>query len=194
MPPAPTKPNLLVDPGFLWMAPLLTAAPTNTVTTGKFSDAVAAAWLPLGATAEGSAFSSSIEVQPISVAEFFDPITYATVSRASSFAFALANWTLSNFQRAVNGGVAALVPSGGAGAELTLLEPPDPGAEVRCMLLWESTDSTVRLMIRQAIQGGEVASEFKKAPDNATIPCTFNVEVPASGKPWSIWGAGTTRV
>lgn len=193
MPPVVAKPNLLVSPGFLWMAPLGTAAPTNTVTAGKFSDAVAAAWLPLGATSEGSTFSNQVDVEPVEVAEFFDPVMYATTGRHASIAFALASWTLSNYQRAVNGGVAALVPTGASGSELTTLEPPDPGNEVRCMLLWESTDATVRLMIRQAIQGGEVQSEFKKAPDKAIIPCTYNLEVPTTGKPWTMWGAGTTR-
>ncbi len=194
MPPAVAKPNLLVSPGFLWMAPLGTAAPTNTVTAGKFSDAVAAAWLPLGATSEGSTFANSVDVEAVEVAEFFDPVMYATTGRSASIAFALASWTLSNYQRAVNGGVAALTPSGAAGSELTTLEPPDPGNEVRCMILWESTDATVRLMIRQAIQGGEVTTDFKKAPDKALIPCTFNLEVPTTGKPWIMWGAGTTRV
>src|SRR3546814_16734664 len=60
---------LLVDPGFLWIAPLGTTAPTNTVTAGVFSDTVAAAWLPLGATTEGSSFTNSLEVEPIEVAE-----------------------------------------------------------------------------------------------------------------------------
>lgn len=194
MAPTVAKPNLLIDPGFLWIAPLGTTAPTNTVTAGVFSDTVAAAWLPLGATTEGSSFTNSVEVEPVEVAEFFDPVMYATTGRSTSLAFALASWTLSNYQRAVNGGVAALTPSGASGAELTTLEPVDPGNEVRCMLLWESTDSTVRVMIRQAIQGGEVTSDFRKAPDVASIPCTFNVEVPDSGKPWVIWGAGTGRV
>lgn len=194
MPPAVSKPNILVDPGFLWMAPLGTAVPTNTVTAGKFSDAVAAAWLPLGATSEGSTFGNTVNVEAIEVAELFDPVAYATTGRSSSLAFALANWTLSNYRRAVNGGIAAIVPTGAAGSELSTLEPPDPGQEVRCMLLWESTDSTLRLLIRQAVQGGEVSTQFQKAPNNAVIPCTFNVEVPATGKPWTIWGAGLTRV
>lgn len=194
MPPAVARPNLLSDPGFLWIAPLATTEPTNTVTTGKFSDTVAAAWLPLGATSEGSAFSNTVEVEPIEVAEFFDPIAYATTGRSSSIAFALANWTLSNYRRAINGGVAAVVPTGTTGSELGMIEPPDPGTETRCMLLWESTDSTLRLLIRQAIQGGEVNAEFKKAPDKSVIPCTFNVEVPATGKPWTMWSAGLTRV
>ena len=194
MPPAVATPNILVDPGFLWIAPLGTAAPTNTVTAGKFSDTIAAAYIPLGATTEGSEFAYSTEVEPIEVAEFFDPIRYATVSRSGSVAFALANWTLSNYRRALNGGVAALTATGVAGSELTTLEPPEPGAEVRSMLLWESTDATVRILFRQTLQGGEVTSSFRKAPDYASIPCTFNLEVPSAGKPFTIYGAGTTRV
>jgi hypothetical protein len=187
MPPAVTTPNVLTDPGFLWIAPLATAAPTNTVTGGKFSDTVAATWIPLGATTEGSTFSYSTSVEPIRVAEFFDPISYATTERNGSIAFNLANWTLSNYRRALNGGVAALTATGTAGQELTTLEPPDPGTEVRSMLLWESSDATVRLMVRQCIQGGEVSTAFQKAPSVAAIPCTFNMEIPPAAKPfkWS---------
>jgi hypothetical protein len=195
MPPVVGTPNILTDPGFLWMAPLGTAAPTNTVTAGKFSDTVAAAWLPLGATTEGSTFNYSTTVEPVRVAEFFDPIKYFTTERTGSIAFNLANWTLSNYRRALNGGVAALTATGTAGSELTTLEPPDPGNEVRAMILWESTDATVRVMLRQTIQGGEVSTAFQKAPSVAAIPCTFNMEIPTgSTKPWIMWGAGTTRV
>lgn len=195
MPPAVAVPNVLTDPGFLWIAPLATAAPTNTVTAGVFADAVAAAWIPLGATTEGSTFTYSTTVEPITVAEFFDPIKYATTERSGNIAFNLASWGLSNYRRALNGGVAALTPTGVSGSELTQLEPPAPGSEVRAMVLWESTDSTVRLMLRQTLQGGEIASAFAKAPDIVAIPCTFNMEVPTSGaKPWVMWGAGTTRV
>lgn len=193
--PTVATPAILTDPGFLWIAPVGTAVPTNTVTAGKFSDAVAVAWLPLGATQDGSTFGYSTSVEKISVAEFFDPVAYRTTERSGSIAFNLANWSLSNYRRAINGGIAALTPTGGAGSELTLLEPPDPGNEVRAMILWESTDSTLRLLCRQVIQGGEVSAAFKKAPDYATIPCTFNMEIPSSGsKPWSMWTAGTTRV
>ncbi len=194
MPPVVGTPNILVDPGFLWMAPLGTAAPTNTVTASKFTDTVPAAWLPLGATTEGSTFSYSTSVEPIMVAEFFDPIKYVTTERSGNIAFTLANFTLSNYRRALNGGVSALVPTGAAGAELTTLEPPDPGNEVRAMVLWESTDATVRLMLRQTIQGGEVSTAFQKAPSIAAIPCTFNMEIPTgSTKPWTMWSAGAGR-
>ena len=194
MPPAVAIPTVLTDPGFLWIAPLATAAPTNTVTAGKFSDSIAAAWIPLGATTEGSTFNYSSTVEAIRVAELFDPVKYVTTERNGSLAFNLAHWSLSNYRRALNGGIAALTSTGSAGSELTTLEPPEPGAEVRAMLLWESTDSTVRLMVRQSMQGGEISSAFAKAPSVAAIPCTFNFEVPASGKPWTMWTAGLTRV
>ena len=52
MPPAAvTRPNVLTDPGYLFIAPLLTTLPTNTVAGGVFTDAWPVAWLPLGATA-----------------------------------------------------------------------------------------------------------------------------------------------
>lgn len=195
MPPTVAVPALLSNPGFLWLAPIGTTEPTNTVTGGVFTDSIAAAWLALGATTEGSEFNYATTVEAIRVAELFDPVMYATTERSGSMAFALADWTLSNYRRALNGGVAALTPTGATGSELTELEPPEPGEEVRSMLLWESTDSTVRILLRQCLQGGEIQSSFKKAPDVAAIPCTFNMESPASGeKPFVIWGAGTTRV
>ena len=195
MPGTVANPVILTDPGKLWIAPLATADPANTVTGGVFTDTPAAAWIPLGATTEGSTFSYSSTVEAIRVAEFFDPIKYSTTDRSGSIAFNLASWTLSNYRRAMNGGIAALVPTGAAGSELSTLEPPDPGTEVRSMILWESTDNTVRIMLRQTIQGGEAASAFQKAPSFAAIPCTFQMEIPSGGtKPWVMWGAGTTRV
>lgn len=195
MPPAAvTTPTILTDPGYLFVAPLGTAVPTNTVAGSVFTDAWAAAWIPLGATEEGSEFSYSTDVEPIEVAEFFDPIAYRTTSREGSIAFNLASYTLSNYRRAVNGGVAALTATSGTGAtSLFTLEPPTPGTEVRSMIGWESLDNTLRLICHQTIQGGEISSAFRKAPDLAVIPCTFNLEVPAGGKPWTMYAAGTSR-
>ena len=71
-------PQVLTDPGFLFAAPLASTLPTNTVVGSKFTDAWPAAWIPLGATTEGSTFSYSTTVEPIMVAEFFDPIKYGS--------------------------------------------------------------------------------------------------------------------
>ena len=61
------------------------------------------------------------------------------------------------------------------------------------MLGWESLDSTLRVICYQTLQGGEVASAFKKAPALALIPCTFNFEIPTSGIPFKMFAAGTAR-
>lgn len=189
-------PVVLTDPGMLWIAPLATADPTNTVAGSVFTDDPAVAWIPLGATTDGATFQYETKVEAIKVAEFFDPIGYATTERMGSIAFNLASFALSNYRRALNGGIAALtVTWPGTGAtSLYKFEPPEPGAEVRAMILWESTDRTLRLLCRQTIQGGQVQSAFKKAPDIAAIPCTFNLEIPTgSTKPFTFWSAGVSR-
>ncbi len=189
------RPNLMVNPGMLWIGALGTTDPTNTVTAGVFSDDPAVAWIPLGPTTDGASLSYQVNVEPVTPAEFLDPVQYFTTGRSGSIAFALMDFTLSNYQRAMNAGIAKLTNTGTSGSELTTIEPPDPGAEVRAMLLWESTDRTVRLRIKQCIQGGEIQTDFKKAPDAAAIPCTFNMEIPTgSTKPFTLWGAGTTRI
>lgn len=196
MPVAMTVPNILTSPGTLMIAPLASTIPSNTVSGSVFTDAWAAAWLGLGATEDGSEFKYSTTVEPISVAEYFDPITYSTTERSGSIAFNLADFTLTNYRRAINGGTAAMTATSGTGATtLGTLTPPTPGAEVRCMIGWESLDNTVRLICHQTIQGGEIASAFKKAPDKAVIPCMFQLEVPSgTGIPWTMYTAGADRL
>ena len=172
-------PQVLTDPGFLFVAPLASTLPSNTVVGSKFTDSWPAAWVPLGATTEGSTFSYSTSVEPIMVAEFFDPIKYATTQRSGNIAFNLADFTLKNYKLALNGGVGAIAPTTGTGTTAVYdYEPVAPGNEVRLMVGWESTDATMRLILRQTIQGGEVSSAFQKAPTIAAIPCTFNMEMP----------------
>lgn len=193
-----TTPNLLQDPGYLLIAPLLSTLPVNTVAGGVFTDAWDTAWLQLGATEDGSEFSDSSTVTPIHVAELVDPVTYRTTDRASSFAFSLASWTLSNWRRARNGGAAALTAVSGSGATaLYQFSPPAPGAEIRVMIGWESLDHTARLIVPQALSGGDVKTAFKKAPAVAAIPCQFNAELPLSGSlaglPYQFSTAGSAR-
>jgi hypothetical protein len=171
---------------------LATAEPTNTVAGSKFTDAWAAAWINLGATENGSTLSYSSTVEAVSVAEFFDPIKYATTGRAGNIAFNLADYTLANWKRALNGGTMTLVSGTGATA-LTSLSPPAPGAETRVMIGWESLDSTTRLICYQTLQGGEIQSAFQKAPALGLIPVQFNFEVPSSGIPFKLYAAGSSR-
>lgn len=193
MAPTTAVPAIMQDPGYLFWAPLSTALPTNTVAGSKFTDAWPVAWLSFGATEDGSEFAYKTTVEAVKVAEFFDPIRWSTTEREGSFAFNLADYTLNNYKRALNGGTIATVSGAGA----TLLSKytlPSPGQEVRAMLGWESLDNTVRLICYQTIQGGEVKSAFKRAPALALIPCSFNFEVPSAGQPFEIFTAGTARV
>lgn len=193
-PSAVTVPNVLSNPGYLFIAPLASSVPSNTVVGSVFTDAWPGAWLPLGATADGSTFSYQTTVQPLEVAEFFDPIKYFTTDRAGSIAFNLTNFGASNYNRALNGGVAAVTATSGSGTTaLYTVQPPAVGAETRCMIGWESLDNTLRLVCYQTLQGGALASAFQKPPAIAVVPCTFNLEIPTSGIPFSLWGAGATR-
>jgi hypothetical protein len=193
-PAAIATPYILTSPGYLFAAPIGSTLPADTVAGGVFTDAWPAAWLPYGATEDGSEMTYGSTVEPVTVAEFYDAIGYYTTERHGNIAFNLANFGATNYRRAMNGGVTALAPTSGTGATaLYQVEPPTPGSEVRSMVGWESLDNTVRLVCRQTIQGGEITSAFKKAPTLSVIPCTFNLEKPTSAEPlrWSF--AGPTR-
>lgn len=189
--PTTAVPTVLTDPGYLFWAPLATAVPTNTATASKFTDAWPVAWISLGATEDGSEFNYESRVEAITVAEFFDPIKWSTTERSGNFAFNLADYTLANFKRAMNGGT--ITTTGTTGTEVNKYTPVSPGQEVRAMIGWESLDGTMRIVAYQTINGGTIKSAFKKAPAIAVIPCQFNFEVPAAGQPFEIWGTSTRK-
>jgi hypothetical protein len=190
--PTTATPNVLTDPGYLFWAPLASTLPTNTVAGSKFTDAWPVAWISLGATEDGSEFNYETSVEPVTAAEFFDPIKYATTERSGNISFTLIDWTLANLKRVLNGGTLTIV-SGTAATTLSSFTPPAPGAEVRCMIGWESLDSTVRIVMPQTLNSGSIASAFKKAPEKAGFACTFNFEVPSAGQPFTIYTAGVAR-
>ena len=193
MAPTPiTTPNLLVDPGFLFWAPIGTAEPTHTVAASKFTDTWPVGWLQLGATVEGSTFSYETTVEPITVAELFDPVKYSTTGRTGSLSFALAEYTLTNIKRALNGGT--ITTSGSGVTSINTYVLPTPGQETRSMLGWESSDATVRFIILQALSSGTIEMAFQKAPDFSRIPFTWNFEIPSgASNPFKIITAGTAR-
>lgn len=190
--PTNPVPNVLVSAGFLLWAPIGTAVPTNTVLGGVFTDAWPAAWLELGATDEGKTFSYEISVEPIEVAEFLDPVRFETVSRQGSMAFALADYTLTNVQKVMNGGTLAV--TGVAPNELSTFTPPDPGEEVRAMIGFESLDNTFRLVLHQTINGSTIESQFQKPPQKALLPAEFQMEIPVgSTAPFSMYAVSALR-
>lgn len=192
MPPTTATPEITTGAGYLFWAPLASTEPTNTVAGSVFTDAWPVAWINLGATADGSAFSAETTVEAIRVAELFDPVAHKTTERASSISFALASDTLANLKRVQNGGTLAVVSGTGA-TTLSSYTPPTPGSEVRCMIGWESLDNNLRLICFQCFQGGTMEQTFNKAPAIATLPATFNLEVPTSGIPWKKYAAGVAR-
>lgn len=193
MPGTTASPNVLTDAGYLFIAPLLTAEPTMTVTGSKFTTSWGGGWLSLGATENGSEFDYSIKTSPITVEEFYDPIRYSTTDRSGSLVFAMANYALTNVSYAMNG-LGSTVPVSGSGSTLlTSFTPPVVGSEQRVMLGWESLDSTIRLVMYQCLNSGTVKMAFKKAPGLATIGCSFNFEIPSGGVPFKLYSAGTAR-
>lgn len=198
--PTTATPLIMTDPGFVFLAPLGTALPAagvgGTVVASKFSDAWTAGWWNMGGTEDGSEFSFSTSVEPIRVAEIFNPVQYAVTEQATSMAFSAADWTGHNLRRAMNVGTANLSTISGATTTLlSRLRPPAPSEIVRQMVGWESLDGTVRLFGYQVINGGEVTSAFKKSPDNALIPFQLNFEVPVSPTvPFDFFIAGVARV
>jgi len=189
-------PLIIQDPGFLFLAPLLTAEPAHAVLSSTYdADVIAATWVAGGATEDGSTFSYEVGVEPVYVAEFQDPIKYSTVKRAASLSFNLADWTLKRLARAFNGAITSTVSGSGATLSSKLL-PAASGLEIRQMVLWESQDHTFRIVGYQTLNSGPIASPFKKAPSYAVVPCTLNFEVPtgAPQQPFAMYAAGTGRL
>lgn len=187
-------PKIATDPGFLFWAPLGTAEPAHTVSGSVFTDAWPAAWVVLGATEEGHSFSWTTSTETIEVAEFLDPIKYVETGRTGSVAFALASVTLQNLKRALNGGTVTATGGGATpGTELTTFTPAALGASTRCMVGWESQDSTERLVAYQCFNTGTVEIARRKGAAKATIPVEYALEVPANGTPFKYLTAGTAR-
>lgn len=190
--PSIATPTLLTDPGYLFRAPIGTALPTNTVAGSVFTDEWAAAWIPIGATNEGSVFSYEMTSEAIFVAELFDPVKYAVTEASGSIAFAMADWTLQKLKFAMNGGTMTLVSGTGATA-LTSLEPPEPSEVLRCMIGWQSLDNTTRIVARQCLNATAVESSFQRAPEKGLIPVQFSFERPPAAKSFIVYSAGTVR-
>lgn len=179
----------LGGPGYLYAAVLGSTIPTNTVAANKFTDAWAAAWILLGYTEEGSAFSYAPSFENVDVAEELDPIDSVPTGREMKVSFAAAENTAQNYKRALNGGVITVTGSGGT--LLTKYEPPLLGAETQIMLGWESERNDERWVFRQCKQTGSVETQRRKGSQKALIPMEFTVYKPANGTdlPFSRWSS-----
>jgi hypothetical protein len=195
MPLSQATPLLLKEPGFLFLAPLASTEPTMAALASTYdADTWPVAWIPCGPTQEGSVFSNSQNIEPIRVAELFDAVAYSVTEMTTTLAFAMTNYTLHNLRRAMNAPTSAVSTVSGATTTLSSkLEPPEPEAIIRCMVGWESLDHTLRLVGRQAINGGEMQSTFGRGTA-AGIATVWNFERPAAAKAFTWYGAGVARL
>jgi hypothetical protein len=170
-----TPSAISLGPGILWIAPLGTTEPTDLTTAWG---TVAAAWVQLGYTDEGSEFSYSIDTDRVEVAEELDPIKIAVNSREIKVSFALAEMTATNLKRGMNGGTIT------SGSGIVTFEPPDLGSEVRVMIGFESEDHQERWVYRQCFSNGEITVPRKKGSDKTIISCEFELEKPTGVAPF----------
>jgi hypothetical protein len=176
-----TPTNVLLGPGDIYVAPLGTAEPASA------SAALAAAWRAVGYTEEGNTFEYEIRTEPIEVAEEFDPVKIAMVGRSCSVTFSMAELTRQNLALALNMGAAEA-------NDATSLEPPDPGAEIRIMLVFDAEESAARWIFRRAFSSDAIEIARKKAPDKALVPVKFALEKPTGAKLFKVFPGSDGRV
>lgn len=189
------KNALAIGAGVLYSAALGTAIPANTVVGGVFTDlwATAGAWLPIGITKNGHELTYAPKVDEIVAEEYLDPIAYTTTGRSSGVKFELMQVNMTNWKRMVNGGSGAVTTTGSGTTLLSTGILPGPGQEVRCALGWESDDGTERWVAEQCLQSGTLSVKRQKGANVGTFTAEFNFEIGASGRPFTPYGAGTTR-
>jgi WD40 repeat protein len=167
--------------------------PGGTVAGSVFTDALLAAWIPVGATAEGSEFSYNLDTDQIVVAEYLDPLQIVSTGRQGAVAFDAAQDHLNTWKMSLNGGTISTVSGTGA-TLLSQFEPPAVGQETRTALFWESDDNTIRKWYPKTFQSGSLSVARRKGADYARFSDSFALEQPASGQPFYVWTAGVTRV
>ena len=176
-----TNPNAIaLGPGNLFAAPLGTAEPTDA------STALSGTWRDLGSTHEGSTFRYQLNAEDIDVAEEIDPVRVVTVGRQIGMDFVLAEKTYQNLAFTLNSGANVAVPGDKS------YEPPDPGAEVRLMLVHQAVHQA-RWLLRQCLNTGNVEIANQKAPAKAGLPSSWRAEKPSGARPFKVWANSTTN-
>jgi hypothetical protein len=176
--------NVQLGPGRLYLAPIGTTEPASA------SAALPSAWIAVGYTEDGTTFTVSLTSEDIEVEEEIDPILTVNTKRANTLALQLAEITRRNLAVSLGNGLAA--------NDATALEPPNPGAEVKVMAVWDSNEDPTtsqgspaqgnrRWLFRQCNPTGDIAVNRQKAPNKALIPVTFKVEKPSGLAPFKVF-------
>lgn len=160
-------------PGLLYAAPAGTAEPTSA------SSSLNPAFREVGYTEEGPTFTFSFTSDKLEVAEETLPIRYMTTEQEATIKFDIAQISIENFALALNLGA-------DFAHSATYLEPPDPGSEVRIMLIHKTQQGALWLF-RQCINSSSIEMARKKAPDKALIPVEFKMEKPANAKSFRVY-------
>src|ERR1051325_5779781 len=129
--------------------------------------------------------------EEVEVAEYLDPVANVITGRNVGMEFELLQLHATNMRRVFNGGT--LTTSGSGTTLRTTYKLPQPGQEIRCMIGWESTDQTERIVAQQAFQVGSVSISRKKGAANAGLPVSFKFEPDANGDPFLHDFAGALR-
>lgn len=168
--------NVRVGPGWLFIAPVGSPEPTDLSgefgVAGPTGEPDLSAWVDLGYTEEGSAFSFENTFEDVPVAEELEPIEILQTARNISVSFAAAELTAGNLQTALNGGTIT------TGTGTVTFDPPAAGDFTYAAVAWESTDGLERWIFRKGVQTGNVDIARRKAPAKATIPMSFRFVKP----------------
>lgn len=187
-------PLLNRGPGLLYRAPLATALPTNSVVGGVFTDSWPVAWVPLGATEEGTEATYELDSEDIEAAEFLDPLAVVTTKRTVEVSFGLVSFTKSTLVAAYNAGSSAVATSGATTTLLTTITPPGIGDETNCMIGFESEDATYRAVYYNCRQVSNATKQFRKGADKTVVPFTYRCLADSTlGIPFKEFLAGASR-
>lgn len=178
--------NISLGAGRLYVAPLATTEPTSA------SAALPSAWRPVGYTEDGTTIQTEVSNEEIEVAEEYEPVLYVNNKRTSMVSVQMAEMSRRNLALALGSG-ANEVNDG------TAYEPPDPGAEVGFMMVWDSDEdptsgTNTRWLFRQCKVSGTIETQRNKAPNKALLPIEINCEKPTGLKPFKVFPNSSGRV
>lgn len=165
--------EVLLGPGMLYAAPIGTTEPDSASAT------LGSAFREVGYTDEGSTIDIAYTTEAVPVAEEFYPVKIVTTGVESAIGFAMKQMSRRNLALATNAGA-------DAANDGSSFEPPDPGDEVRVMLVLDTEDGA-RWIFRRCFQGGSVSINRNKAPNVATLPVQFQLEKPTGSAPWKVF-------
>lgn len=151
---------------------------TDPVTVGEVTGS--SAYREVGYTDDGSVIDISYTNEKIMVEEEFYPVRYVTTEVENFVGFNMKQASRRNLALAINLGA-------NEANDGSVIEPPDPGEEVRVKIVHVS-DAGALWVFRRCFQGDAVSISRQKAPNVSTLPVKFRVEKPdATTAPWSCY-------